>query len=280
MRSYREAFAAASSFSPNPDEPIGIYKFDLAIREHVDSHLANGEINYYVNTADGSIGLFDLESIRQAMGGQAIPGVTYEFAVLRGAGNALMCGQSVEYGKACIQAGGDATPGATNWSLDYGNMNEFLRSVANTPPTAMATPVPNTSDMRGTAYEGSTMTLWYDNVPSTVPTEQPWLGFCSGLFKDYLAQVNRVARYVVHEGADTDGGDITCQLLDFRMQQRSFDTGSYPLVTAFTTQGIEESTDIGRRAMRGEMSCEQLAEEMREFARKRGLPVPDDTPCK
>ena len=238
-------FLRVSGFPANPDSDVGRFRFDLALRQRIASARANGEFTVHANSRDGSLALFDVESIKAALGAPVVPDLQYEFALLRPGGNALLCGRHREHGAACFRAGGEVSL-ADGMLMNYTGTMHFLNSIGSTPQTIYGTPPPGTAAVRGEFPDGTRATLWYDARPSAIATDVPWLGFGVGLFKDYRSRSNRIAREILLEGVDVDGGDVALRLLSVARSERSFDTGGYRQITAFNAGALREADALAR----------------------------------
>lgn len=246
-------FNRDSPFPANPTGDSGLFRFDLQIVQFLDSSRAKGKFTQYVNSRDGSIALLEPELVLRALGGQPIPRVALAFVLLRPGGNALVCGRHKDFGEACIKGGGDMSVG-DGLVLDYIGAMTWFNSIAETPQTMPGTTAntrPGELDrpLRGKLPVGGHLALWHDPVASRVHTQVPWLGLGAGLFKDYRARVNRVARVMVAEGADLNGGDVGFRLIGIQPADRSFDTGGYRIVTGFGTAGLDEARALGMGMM-------------------------------
>lgn len=306
-----ELFGRDSPFPANPSGDVGVFRFDLAMVQFLDSSRAKGKFTQYVNSRDGSVALTEPERMLQALGGRPIPQVALHFVLLRPGGNGLACGRHKAFGNACISAGGELSV-ADGMLLDYTAAMSWFNSIARTPQDMPPTPAgvrpgPLDRPLRGKLADGGHLSLWHDPVVSRVSTQVPWLGFGAGLFKDYRARTNRVARVVIAEGADLNGGDVGFRLVAVGATDYRFDTTPYRLVSAFETAAIDEAREIGLSFM-GETTeraqeidaalraCEpgeagrlcrakyrrQMQElneaahqQVREWAQRHGLPVPD-----
>ncbi|NZA25056.1 hypothetical protein H0E84_01530 [Luteimonas sp. SJ-92] len=254
-------FNRDSPFPANPPGDSGLFRFDLQIVQFLDSSRAKGKFTQYVNSRDGSIALLEPERVLQALGGRPIPEVALAFVLLRPGGNALVCGKHKDFGEACIKGGGDMSVG-DGLLLDYTGAMSWFNSIARTPqsmPATNANTQPSELDrpLRGKLPEGGYLSLWHDPVASRVQTQVPWLGLGAGLFKDYRTRVNRVARVMVAEGADVDGGDVGFRLVGIQPADRSFDTSQYRIVTGFTTAGLDEARAMGLGIMTDTMQQAQ-----------------------
>lgn len=250
-------FNRDSPFPANPAGDSGLFRFDLQMVQFLDSARAKGRFTQYVNSRDGSVALFEPGQVLQALGGQPIPGVVPAFVLLRPGGNALVCGTHQQFGEACVKAGGELSV-ADGLLLDYTGAMGWFNSIDATPQSMPATGAntrPGALDrpLRGQRPDGGYMALWHDPMASRVHTQVPWLGFGAGLYKDYRARVNRVARVMVAEGADLNGGDVGFRLIGIQPADRSFDTSRYRMVTGFSAAGLDEARAIGTAMMAGSL---------------------------
>lgn len=247
------SFQSGSGFTPNPVEDVGEFRFDLRLDQFVDSSRAKGEFTQYVNTADGTVAVFNPDQTILDLGGQPLPNVTIHFLLMRPGGTWLVCGRHKDFGNACARTGG-AMSTATGQVTQLHAMQDWFESlgrVAQTPPatTPATQPDAGTRAMRGKFPGGQTLTLWSSPNPSGITTNIPWLGFGAGLFKDYPASQNRIAQVVAVEGSDFNGGNVLFKLLDHAPETRTFNTSGYRQVTAFSSKGLSEATTTGQQIM-------------------------------
>jgi hypothetical protein len=246
-------FQSGSRFTPNPVEDVGEFRFDLRLDQFVDSSRAKGKFTQYVNTADGTVAVFNPDQTILNLGGQPLPNVTIHFLLMRPGGTWLVCGRHKDFGNACAKTGG-AISTATGQVTQLHAMQgwfESLGRVAQTPPATTPATQPDAAAraMRGKFPGGQTLTLWRSPNPSGITTHIPWLGFGAGLYKDYPASQNRIAQVVAVEGSDFNGGNLLFKLLNYAPETRTFSTSGYRQVTAFSSKGLSEATSTGQQLM-------------------------------
>ncbi|PRH81933.1 hypothetical protein [Arenimonas caeni] len=260
MRRQVEAtFAANSRFPPNPESEMGSYRFDLMIRQLIDSSEGLGEITYFVNSADNSqLFLPGLMGNWMPGGGNFAQGEVH-FAVRQADGDTFICGKHQEIGPACLLLGDDLGS-AFGWFRDMSLHRDFLASIPRTPQTLGEGPGGNVQGIRGKG-DGIMLQMWVSRRPSSIATQMPFLGAGVGVFKDTRIRANRLVHRTRWEGGDLDGGDLVFDLVEIGPAEQSVDSSDYRFVTAFTGQGLVEAMTFGNQlpAWQGEARAIQEA---------------------
>lgn len=296
-------FNANSRFPPNPESELGDYRFDLRIRQRIHSSEGIGTITYYVNSADNSA-LLRSEGLGSWWPGGAFEQGRLEFVIRQADGDFLACGEHRDVGKACLVQG-ENLGAAFGWLRDMTWHREFLDSIAGTPQTLDEGPGGAAQGVRGRGQDGF-IQVWFDPGTSTVATRMPVLGLGVGVMKDFRTRTNRTVKRLRAEGADKDGGDLVMDLVSLEPARARQDTSLYRFITAFTAEGLDEATQIGRRGMslqaeargiqealdacpsgrdgrdcrereRGRMKAleDRFREQALDYGRRHGLPVDD-----
>lgn len=253
------AFAANSSFPPNPESEIGRYRFDLMIRQLIDSSEGLGEITYFVNSADNSQLFLPGLMGNWMPGGGHFPQGEVHFAVRQADGDVFICGKHRDIGPACLLLGDDIGP-AFAWLRDTTSHRHFLASVPRTPQTLGEGPGGNVQGLRGEG-NGIMLQIWVSRRASAIATQMPFLGAGVGVMKDTRIRANRLVRRTRWEGGDLDGGDLVFDLVAIGPAEQSVDSSDYRFVTAFTGQGLAEAMAFGNQlpAWQGEARAIQEA---------------------
>lgn len=302
-RQVEATFNANSAFPPNPESESGRYRFDLMIRQRIDSSEGLGEITYFVNSADNSqLFLPGLVGDWMPGGGHFAQGEVH-FAVRQADGDAFICGKHAEIGPACLLLGEDLGAGF-GWLRDMTRHRHFLASIPRTPQTLGEGPGGPVQGLRGEG-DGIMLQMWVSRRASAIATQMPFLGAGVGVFKDTRIRANRLVHRTRWEGGDLDGGDLVFDLVDIGPAEQSVDSRDYRFVTAFTGQGLVEAMAFGGQlpAWQGEAraiqealeACpsgragadcrklhrqrmkdlnERVRDQALDFGRRHGLPVP------
>lgn len=240
------AFAADSRFPRNPDGDSGEFRFDWKIHHRIDSRDVLADFSYHLNSADGSW-LVQGANVRHLLPDGSIPGVQFDFLIRKANGDVLLCGKHRDIGPACAKTGQEL-PYAFAWLADATRLRAFLDSVRGTPQTLGAGPGGGTRGVRGRMNaEGSDryLQVWVDRGISPIATQVPWLGMGAGVLKDHRARINRQVRRVRFENADSDGGDVTIDLLAMTPERAARSTAGLRIVTAFTVPALDEANALG-----------------------------------
>lgn len=260
MRRQVEAtFAANSRFPPNPESEMGRYRFDLLIRQLIDSSEGLGEITYFVNSADNSqLFLPGLMGNWMPGGGNFAQGEVH-FAVRQADGDVFICGKHQDIGPACLLLGEDLGS-AFGWFRDMSLHRNFLDSIPRTPQTLGEGPGGNVQGIRGEG-DGIMLQMWVGRRASSIATQMPFLGAGVGVFKDTRIRANRLVHRTRWEGGDLDGGDLVFDLVEIGPAEQGVDSSDYRFVTAFTGQGLVEAMAFGNQlpAWQGEARAIQEA---------------------
>lgn len=303
-RRHEAAFTADSQFPPNPESPLGLYRFDLIIHQVVDSASGVDSLTYFANTADGSL-LFPSWSLE----GGLPPGLSdhgeLHFVIRQADGDLMACGKHREFGNACLLMGDDLGRGFA-WLRDMSLHRRFLESIPRTPQALGEGPGGPFQGVRGRS-EGTHIQMWLSRSASRVSTQVPFIGAGVGVMKDFRTRANRTVKRTRWEGVDHDGGDLVIDLVAMAPSRSERDTSLYRFITAFTTEGLEEANRIGmglqqmqaqameieqaiaacpggsagrecRRVNRERMKAlnESARDQALDFGRRHGLPVGDD----
>lgn|GEM_PF-1919224 len=305
MRRRVEAtFVANSRFPPNPESEMGTYRFDLLIRQLIDSSEGLGQITYFVNSADNSQLFLPGLMGNWMPGGGNYPQGEVHFAVRQADGDVFVCGKHQDIGPACLLLGENLGAGF-GWLRDMSLHRRFLDSIPRTPQTLGEGPGGNVQGIRGEG-DGIMLQMWVGRRASSIATQMPFLGAGVGVFKDTRIRANRLVHRTRWEGGDLDGGDLVMDLVEIGPAEQSVDSSDYRFVTAFTGQGLAEAMAFGGQlpALQGEAraiqealdACpsgragsdcrklhrqrmkdlnERVRNEALDFGRRHGLPVDD-----
>ena len=246
LRQREAAWARDSTFPPNPDTVPGRYRFDLRLRQLVDSADGLVDMTCFANSRDASLLCPEWGLGGWTLGLGSGQG-QLEFVLRQADGDVLVCGQHRDLGPACLQVGDEIGP-AFAWLRNMGLNRAFLDSIATTPQALGDGPRGAVQGVRGRTPDGF-LQLWFDRRGSGIATRMPWIGMGVGLLRDERARVVRTVRGARFEGADRDGGDVILELLELAPARIDRDLAGYRLVTAFTTRGLEESGSIATRMM-------------------------------
>ena len=239
-------FSANSRFPDNPESELGLYRFDLRIRQNIDSSEGIGAITYYVNSADNSMMIPASGLGAWWPRGEFAQG-RLEFVIRQADGDFMACGQHQDLGPACLLLGDNFGP-AFGWLRHMTWHRQFLDSIAETPQALGEGPGGGARGVRGRGQDAY-LQMWFDPGTSTVATQMPFLGLGVGVMKDFRVRSNRTVRRLRVEGMDMDGGDLVMDLLELVPARASQDTSMYRFVTAFTTQGVEEAVQLGQQGL-------------------------------
>ncbi|GGA81303.1 hypothetical protein GCM10011521_19560 [Arenimonas soli] len=239
-------FNANSRFEANPESELGLYRFDLRIRQRIDSSEGIGTITYYVNSADNSMMIPASGLGAWWPGGEFAQG-RLEFVIRQADGDFMACGEHQDVGPACLLLGENLGP-AFGWLRDMGWHQAFLDSIASTPQTLGEGPGGGAQGVRGRGQDAY-LQMWFDRGTSTVATRMPFLGLGVGVMKDFRVRSNRTVTRLRVEGMDKDGGDVVMDLVELVPARASRDTSLYHFVTTFTAQGVEEAVQIGQQGL-------------------------------
>lgn len=303
IRQREAAWARDSPFAANPDTVPGRYRFDLRLRQLVDSADGLVDMTCFANSRDASLLCPEWGLGGWTLGMTPAQG-TLEFVLRQADGDVLVCGQHRDLGPACLQLGDEIGP-AFAWLRNTGLNQAFLDSIATTPQTLGDGPRGAVQGVRGRTADGF-LQLWFDHRGSGIATRMPWVGMGVGLLRDERSRVVRTVRGARFERADRDGGDVILELIELAPARIERDLAGYRLVTAFSARGLEESGSIAVRMMamqreaagiRGELDAcpkgrdgtdcrthhrerlkalDERAKAMAlDFARRHGLPVDD-----
>lgn len=302
-----QSFDADSRFAANSLYEPAVHRFDLEMRIELWQGGNRGEFSLFVNSRDGTMAVLDPELVRWAFGAPQIPQTTLHFGFKRPGDSALVCGRHEQHGDACIQAGGTLYQDPLfSFGMEWEGVMDFLESEATTPQQALEGEGPPDHLPVTGMFGEHRATLWLSPRSSGIATQRPFLGFGVGLIKDYRTNVNRIVRQARIEGAGLDGDDLFFRLVDIRPANRSFDTGRYGMVSAFGTDALRSAEafpariEAHQRRLRaleeGMSACggaevqrncrasyreriraerQAFQDEVRTWARDRGLPVPD-----
>ena len=246
IRQREEAWARDSTFPPNPDTVPGRYRFDLRMRQLVDSADGLVDMTCFANSRDASLlcpawGLGGWTLGMNPAQGQL------DFVLRQADGDVLVCGEHRDLGATCAQFG-DALGPAFAWLRNMTLHRAFLESIASTPQTLGEGPRGAVQGVRGRTPDGY-LQLWFDRRGSGIATRMPWIGMGVGLLRDVRARVVRTVRGARFEGADRDGGDVILELIELAPARMERDLAGYRLVTAFTAQGLDESMSLSAQLM-------------------------------
>lgn len=303
-RQAEAAFTANSPFPPNPESELGVYRFDLRLRQLVDSSRGLDRITYFANTADGSL-LFPNWSIEGLLPPGSFGEGELHFVIRQADGDVMACGQHPDFGDACVLLGENLGSGFA-WLRDMTLLRQFLDSIPRVPQTLGEGPGGNVQGIRGKG-DDVFVQMWVSRRASTLATQVPFLGAGVGVIKDFRTRANRVVWRTRWEGGDLDGGDLVIDLIEMESARMERDTSLYRFITAFTAEGLAEAMAIGGQADdvmaqaraieealaacpagRAGIDCRKfhrermkaLNEGMRDqaldFARRHGLPVGED----
>ena len=239
-------FSANSRFPANPESELGLYRFDLRIRQNIDSSEGIGAITYYVNSADNSM-LIPASGLGAWWPRGEFAQGRLEFVIRQADGDFMACGQHQDVGPACLLLGEDFGP-AFGWLRHMTWHRQFLDSIADTPQTLGEGPGGGARGVRGRGQDAY-LQMWFDPGTSTVATQMPVLGLGVGVMKDFRIRSNRTVKRLRVEGMDADGGDLVMDLLELVPARASQDTSLYRFVTAFTAQGVDEAVQLGQQGL-------------------------------
>lgn len=246
LRRREEAWARDSTFPANPDTVPGRYRFDLRLRQLVDSADGLVDMTCFANSRDASLLCPEWGLGGWTLGMGSAQG-QLDFVLRQADGDVLVCGQHRDMGPACVQLGDEIGP-AFAWLRNMGLNRAFLDSISGTPQTLGDGPRGAVQGVRGRTADGF-LQLWFDRRGSGIATRMPWIGMGVGLLRDERARVVRTVRGARFEGADRDGGDVILELIELAPARIDRDLAGYRLVTAFTARGREESGSIATRMM-------------------------------
>lgn len=245
LRAWAEAaFVADSAFPRNPESELGVHRFDLRLRQLIDSAEGLGEITYFVNSADNSM-YFPHWGLGSWLPSHQFDQGEFHFLLRQADGDTLVCGKHVDIGPACLQLGEELGAGFA-WLRNMSLHQQFLRSVPRTPQTLGEGPGGAVQGLRGRGESGY-LQFWVSRNAHPVATRMPWLGLGVGLMKDERVRANRLVRRMRAEGADSDGGDLVMDLIELDAARIEADTTPYRFVTAFTARGLEEAMALGQQ---------------------------------
>lgn len=298
------AFTANSPFPPNPESELGVYRFDLRLRQLVDSSRGLDRITYFANTADGSL-LFPNWSLEGLMPPGTFGEGELHFVIRQADGDVMACGKHPDIGDACLLLGENLGAGF-GWLRDMTQHRRFLDTIPRVPQTLGEGPGGNVQGIRGKG-EDIFLQMWVSRRASSLATQVPFLGAGVGVMKDFRIRANRVVWRTRWEGGDLDGGDLVIDLIEMEAARMERDTSLYRFVTAFTADGLAEAMAIGgqkddfigqaraieealaacpsgragsdcRKFHRDRMKAlnERLRDQALDFGRRHGLPVDDD----
>ncbi|GIX37206.1 MAG: hypothetical protein KatS3mg127_0445 [Silanimonas sp.] len=246
LRRREAAWARDSTFPPNPDTVPGRYRFDLRLRQLVDSADGLVDMTCFANSRDASLLCPEWGLGGWTLGMASAQG-RFEFVLRQADGDVLVCGQHRDLGPACVQMGDEIGP-AFAWLRNMGLNQAFLDSIATTPQTLGDGPRGAVQGVRGRTADGF-LQLWFDPRGSGIATRMPWIGMGVGLLRDERARVVRTVRGARFEGADRDGGDVILELIELAPARIERDLAGYRLITAFTARGLEESMSLSAQLM-------------------------------
>lgn len=246
-RRREEAWTRDSAFPANPDTVPGRYRFDLRLRQRVDSAAGLVDMTCFANSRDASLLCPDWGLTGWTLGVSPAQG-QLEFVLRQADGDVLACGQHRDLGPSCVQLGEQIGP-AFAWLRNSVLLQGFLDSIADTPQVlgeAPAAGAGGVQGVRGRTADGF-LQLWFDRHASPIATRMPWIGLGVGVLRDERARVVRTVRRARMEGADRDGGDIVLDLVELAPARLERDLAGYRLVTAFTAQAQEEAMSLSAR---------------------------------
>jgi hypothetical protein len=246
QRRREEAWRRDSTFPANPDTVPGRYRFDLRLRQQVDSADGLVDMTCFVNSRDASLLCPDWGLTGWTLGVTPAQG-KLDFVLRQADGDVLACGQHRDLGASCVQLGEQLGPGFA-WLRNMTLHRAFLDSIATTPQSLGEGPAVHVQGVRGRAADGY-LQLWFDRYASPVATRMPWLGLGVGVMRDERARVLRTVRRARFEGADRDGGDVVLDLVELEPARIERDLAGYRLVTAFTAQGLDESMSLSAQLL-------------------------------
>ena len=245
-REAEAAFRANSRFPPNPESELGLYRFDLRIRQLIDSTEGLEEITYFVNSADNSM-LFPDWGLANWLPIDAFAQGKLDFVIRQADGDLLACGEHRDFGPACVVLG-ENLGAAAGWLRNMTLHTRFLDSIASTPQTLAEGPGGAVQGLRGRGQDAF-LQMWVSRHASPIATQMPYLGLGVGLMKDSRIRANRLVKRLVIEGGDVDVGDLVFDLIELVPARSEQDTSLYHFVTAFTAQGVEEAVQIGQQGL-------------------------------
>lgn len=245
-RRREEAWLRDSAFPANPDGVPGRYRFDLRLRQRVDSADGLVDMTCFANSRDASLLCPDWGLTGWTLGVTPAQG-TLEFVLRQADGDVLACGQHREFGPSCVQLGDELGP-AFAWLRNMILLQGFLDSIADTPqvlgePPERGAGAGGVQGVRGRTANGF-LQLWFDRQASPIATRMPWIGLGVGVLRDERARVVRTVRRARMEGADRDGGDIVLDLVELAPARLERDLAGYRVVTAFTARGLDEAMSL------------------------------------
>lgn len=246
IRRREAAWVRDSAFPSNPDTVPGRYRFDLRLRQLVDSADGLVDMTCFANSRDASLLCPEWGLGGWTLGMGSAQG-QLEFVLRQADGDVLACGQHRDLGASCIVLGEEIRP-AFAWLRNMGLNQAFLDSVATTPQTLAEGPRGAVQGVRGRTADGH-LQLWFDRRGSGIATRMPWIGMGVGLLRDERARVVRTVRGARFEGADRDGGDVILELIELAPARIERDLADYRLVTAFTARGLDESMSLSAQLM-------------------------------
>lgn len=239
-------FGASSRFPANPASGNGRYAFDLEMRVSIESDRGSGDATIYVNSADGSMAVADPHLTLWAFGAPDIPGLQVHQLIIR-RGEIMACGRHPDYGNGCMQMGG---AGAGAFHMAVADARAFLASDRGIDEAAARADLGDTSGLQpisGQMRDGTLATFWVEPGQSTIATQEPFLGPGVGVLKDYRVNRNRTVRIASFGFAEVEEMPLqwmTMRLRDLRQSTHRLDSSAYPLVTAFSSAGVSEATDL------------------------------------
>lgn len=240
------AFAADSAFPRNPESDMGVHRFDLRLRQLIDSAEGLGEITYFVNSADNSM-YFPHWGLGSWLPANQFDQGEFHFMLRQADGDTILCGKHVDIGPACLHLG-EELGGGFAWLRNMSLHREFLASIPRTPQTLGEGPGGAVQGLRGRGADAY-LQFWVSRNAHPVATQMPYLGLGVGLMKDHRVRANRLVKRMRAEGADSDGGDLVMDLLELEAARIEADTTPYRFVTAFTARGLDEAMAIGQHGL-------------------------------
>lgn len=246
QRQREAAWRRDSAFPPNPDTVPGRYRFDLRLRQQVDSADGLVDMTCFVNSRDASLLCPDWGLTGWTLGVESAQG-KLDFVLRQADGDVLACGQHRDFGPSCLQLGEQLGAGFA-WLRNMTLHRAFLDSIASTPQTLGEGPGGRVQGVRGRTSDGF-LQLWFDRRASPIATRMPWLGLGVGVMRDERARVLRTVRRARFEGADRDGGDVVLDLIELEPARIERDLAGYRVVTAFTAQGLDESMSLSAQLL-------------------------------